>query len=41
MLQPNQLNQYISLGNSSGFFGYGKWESEIYILGIEESGCYS
>ena len=41
MLQPNQLNQYISLGNSSGFFGYGKWESEIYILGIEEAGCYS
>ena len=41
MLQPNQLKQYISLGNSPGFFGYGKWESEIYILGIEEAGCYS
>ena len=41
MLQPNQLKQYISLSNSPGFFGYGKWESEIYILGIEEAGCYS
>jgi hypothetical protein len=41
MLDSNQIKEYISLGNSSGFYGYGKWDSEIYLIGIEEAGCYS
>jgi hypothetical protein len=41
MISSDQLKEYISLGNSSGFYGYGKWASEIYLLGIEEAGCYS
>jgi hypothetical protein len=41
MISSDRIKEYISLGKSSGFYGYGKWESEIYILGIEEAGCYS
>jgi hypothetical protein len=41
MISTNEIKEYISLGQSSGFYGYGKWDSEIYILGIEEAGCYS
>ena len=41
MITTNQIKEYISLGQTSGFYGYGKWESEIYIIGIEEAGCYS
>ncbi len=41
MLDSNQIKEYISLGNSSGFYGYGKWDSEFYLIGIEEAGCYS
>lgn len=41
MISTNEIKEYISLGQSSGFYGYGKWESEIYIIGIEEAGCYS
>jgi hypothetical protein len=41
MISSESIKEYISLGQSSGFYGYGKWESEIYIFGIEEAGCYS
>jgi hypothetical protein len=41
MISTNEIKECISLGQSSGFYGYGKWESEIYIIGIEEAGCYS
>ena len=41
MIKSNLLKEYISLGESPGFFGYGKWSNEIYIIGIEEAGCYS
>lgn len=41
MISSDRIKEYISLGQTSGFYGYGMWESEIYILGIEEAGCYS
>jgi hypothetical protein len=41
MINTEALKNYISLGDSPGFYGYGKWSSEIYIIGIEEAGCYS
>ena len=41
MINSLDLNEYISLGHSAGFFGYGKWEHPIYVIGIEEGGCYS
>jgi hypothetical protein len=41
MLDNNQILEYISLGKSSGFYGYGNWSNDIYIIGIEEAGCYS
>lgn len=41
MILSEQIIEYISLGKTSGFYGYGKWASEIYLLGIEEAGCFS
>jgi hypothetical protein len=41
MLNSSHVREYISLGNSSGFYGYGKWSSDIYLIGIEEAGGYS
>ncbi len=32
MISSDRIKEYISLGQSSGFYGYGKWESETYIL---------
>lgn len=41
MINSEQIKEYISLGNTAGFFGYGKWSSDIYLIGIEEAGGYS
>ena len=41
MINSEQIKEYISLGNTSGFYGYGTWSSNIYLIGIEEAGGYS